>query len=166
ITIILYEGVNEMFRKRLHDLVKIMGNTLLILLVFCVLMQVIFRYVLKISVPWTEELARVITIWLTIIGLAVIESENTQITTTYFVSKMKGSYQKIWKTVIALLTIIFLCTFFVGSLKMLPKASNIMLGSMPFLKTSIIYIPPIIAVPLAIIFIIYQLKDFKEFTEI
>ncbi|MDN5302122.1 MAG: TRAP-type transport system small permease protein [Thermoanaerobacteraceae bacterium] len=154
-----------MLRKILHDIVKILGNIFLIALVVCVLLQVFFRYVLKISVPWTEEMARVFVIWLTIIGLAVIESENTQITTTYFVSKLKIPYQKIWKTVITLISILFLIAFFVGSLNMIPKTGNIMWGSIPWIKTNIVYIPPIIAVPLAIIFILYQYKDFKKFDE-
>jgi hypothetical protein len=40
-----------------------------------------------------------------------------------------------------------------------------MWGSIPWIKTNIVYIPPIIAVPLAIIFILYQYKDFKKFDE-
>jgi TRAP-type C4-dicarboxylate transport system permease small subunit len=145
---------------------KVFGTMLLLMLVVCVLLQILFRFVLKISVPWTEELARIITIWITIIGLAIIEEENIQIRTTWLVSRISSKYQKMWKVIMSIFNIIFLIVFFIGCLLMYQKANNIMLGSMPFLNTSIIYVPGIIAVPLTIIFLLKQIRDFEKFTDI
>ena len=41
--------------------------------------QVLFRYVLKISVPWTEELARILFIMTMFLGIAIAIREDEHI---------------------------------------------------------------------------------------
>lgn len=153
-----------MLKKYLFKFTKVCSVVVFVSLVICVLAQIIFRYGLKISVPWTEEVARIAAVWLTFIGVAAVEGDNTQIRTEYFISKLKAKHQRIWATVMGILSSVFLIYLFIGSISMYGKANNIILGSLSWLKTSILYVPAIITVPISIVFIIYQIKDFKKFT--
>ncbi|HEY9288831.1 MAG TPA: TRAP transporter small permease [Candidatus Dormibacteraeota bacterium] len=48
------------------------------------LIEVLARYVFKISLPWPEELARYILVWLTFVGAAVGAAKNRLIVTQVF----------------------------------------------------------------------------------
>ena len=152
-----------MLKKHLYSFIKISSCILLIGMVVSTLLQIFFRHVLRISVPWTEEGARIFAIWLTFIGIAAIEAENTQVRTEYFVSKMSPRLQKGWKLVIVMLSSAFLLCFLLGSIIMFDEASAIMLGVVPGLTRSILFIPAIIGTPIMLFFIWNQFKEFKRF---
>ncbi len=135
-------------------------------LVLCVIAQVFFRYVMEVSVPWTEEAARILAIWVTIIGIALVEHDNAQIRTTYFVSKFKLGTQKICHVVIVLFSVYFVISFFIGSLILFNKTSNVILGSIPCFKTNILYLPAILGLPLVIVFMLINLVAFEKFEEV
>lgn len=46
-------------------------SALLVLMVVVVFLQVIFRFVLHASLPWSEELSRYILVWLSFLGAAI-----------------------------------------------------------------------------------------------
>lgn len=52
------------------------GCTIFIILVISTVTQVVCRYFLHISVPWTEELARFCFIWATMLGAASLVKSN------------------------------------------------------------------------------------------
>ncbi len=66
---------------------KILSNLLMIMIVLLtvvVALQVITR-ILEISVPWAEELARFLLIWLTFIGTSVAIHEKMHLAVKFFV---------------------------------------------------------------------------------
>ncbi len=154
-----------MLIRLIYRAIKAFVMVLFVSLVLCVIAQVFFRYVMKISVPWTEEAARVLAVWVTIIGIVLIEHDDAQIRTTYFVSKLKPNTQKIWHAIIVLLSVYFIILFLVGSFILFDKTSNVIMGSIPYFKTNILYLPALISLPLAIIFILLSLKTFKKFEQ-
>ncbi|MGM8930567.1 TRAP transporter small permease [Salinicola halophyticus] len=66
---------------------------LMIALVVSVFIQVVSRYVLNSSVPWTEELARYILVYLTFIGAALAVHEKTHLNVDFFIEKLPEPVQ-------------------------------------------------------------------------
>jgi TRAP-type C4-dicarboxylate transport system permease small subunit len=132
------------------------------MLVSLVILQVFFRYVAKTSVPWTEEIARVLYIWLVFIGVAIVEAENAQIRTTYLLEKLPLKVRYVLEVIINILSIVFLIIFFVGSIKMLRESWIYMLGSIPWMSGGVIYIPAVIGAPLAAWYLIKQVINFNK----
>ena len=56
----------------LNKLVVSVGCVIFFVLVVATIIQVLCRYFLKVSVPWTEELARFAFIWATMLGASVL----------------------------------------------------------------------------------------------
>jgi TRAP-type C4-dicarboxylate transport system permease small subunit len=133
-----------------------------IVLVSLVILQVFFRYVAKISVPWTEEVARVLYIWLVFIGIIIVEAENVQIKTTYVLEKLPVKLRFIFEIIINTLSIAFMIIFFIGSIRMLKESWIYMLGSIPWISSGVIYIPPVIGAPLVAWYLIKQIKNFNK----
>jgi len=59
------------------------------------LLQVIFRYVLKHPLPWSEELARFLFVWVVFLGSAVAVKEKAHVGLEYFVDLLKVSQRRI-----------------------------------------------------------------------
>ena len=73
----------KVLEKVLHGTAAII---LFLMFALCV-MQVVFRFILKISAPWTEEFARMGYIWLVYLMLPVLEFNDDQLKVTYFLDK-------------------------------------------------------------------------------
>ena len=139
--------------------------TFFIAMVLCALMQVVFRYVLKISVPWTEEAARLLYCIVIFISLILIEAEDSHLKTTYFLEKLPLRVQIVLQAVINVASAAFLACFAYGAILMFESSQSYHYGTMPWLSTSVSYIPAVIAVPFAIYFLIRRIVKYKEIAE-
>jgi TRAP-type C4-dicarboxylate transport system permease small subunit len=151
-----------MSKSKVVKLVEGVCLFIFVMLVSLVILQVFFRYVAKTSVPWTEEIARVLYIWLVFIGVAIVEAENAQIKTTYLLEKFPLKVRYVLEVIINILSIVFLIIFFVGSIKMLRESWIYMLGSIPWMSGGVIYIPAVIGAPLAAWYLIKQVINFNK----
>lgn len=134
--------------------------TLFLFMVIAALLQVLFRFVLKISVPWTEELARILYVWIIFLGAILGESEDNQIKTTYFLQKFPINI-RFWVQVgINIFCILFEICLVIGAVIMLRQALTMNFGTMPFLPTSILYVPVILSAPLVIWYLVRQLLHY------
>ena len=70
------EKLTDRFWKVLSNLVLLCFSSMLVIMV----LQVLFRYVLKISVPWTDEAARSLFIWEIFLGCALASLNKPQAT--------------------------------------------------------------------------------------
>ncbi|MBK5262945.1 MAG: TRAP transporter small permease subunit, partial [Peptostreptococcaceae bacterium] len=61
--------------------------SILVVISVLALAQVLFRYVLKISVPWTEEVSRLLYGFLILNGVVLLEAENNQMKTTFLLDR-------------------------------------------------------------------------------
>ena len=68
---------------------------LLVGLVGAVFTQVFSRYVLQASVPWTEEVARYLLIYLTFVGAAVAVREHTHLRVDFLVVRLPHLAQRV-----------------------------------------------------------------------
>ncbi len=135
---IILKKINNTANQLAKFIVSFSFGTMTVL----IFMQVIFRYVFKESLSWSEELARYMFIWLTFIGASIATREKTHINVATFVSNIKSYKTK-------KIFIIFantLSMFFVGVLTFygFNIASKVLQlkqvsASMPFLYVGIVY---------------------------
>jgi TRAP-type C4-dicarboxylate transport system permease small subunit len=136
---------------------------MLIILVLLGLAQILFRYVLQISVPWTEEVARMVYSFMIFTGVILVESENGHMKTTFLINKLPIRGRVIFQSVINLMCIIFCGGLSYGAIKMLRSSWTYKMGSLPMIPTAIVYIPIIIGMPLVIYFLVIQILQYKKY---
>lgn len=136
---------------------------MLVILIMLALSQVLFRYVLKISVPWTEEAARMFYSFLIFTGVVLVEGENAQMKTTFFLEKMPVKVRFILQAIINGISILFCGGLIYGAIKMARSSWSYKLGSIPFISTAIVYVPIIICMPFVILYLILQMVYFEEY---
>lgn len=91
-------------------------------LVMCisVILQVVFRYVLKIVAPWTEELARFACIWAVFLGAAVCFEEGAHIKIDVIIAKVsRKAVNHILLLINIFVTSTFIVIVFYGSILLL-----------------------------------------------
>lgn len=94
---------------RLEDVVAITALGLMTVVIF---LQVIFRFVIKSSLPWSEELARYLMIWGTMVGASIGVRERAHIGVELFVRLLPVKIRR-WAELVAFLVCLgFYC--FVG----------------------------------------------------
>lgn len=153
---ILLKRINEFTDKIAKFIVSLSFGTMTLL----IFLQVIFRYVFKQSLSWSEELAIYFFIWLTFIGASVATRERTHINVEMLISSIKSV--KVKKIFIIIANC--LSMFFVGVLTWFGFniANQILFlkqvsASMPFLYIGIVYY----AVPIGSLIMFLNLLEFN-----
>jgi TRAP-type C4-dicarboxylate transport system permease small subunit len=78
-----------------------------------VFVQVIARYILKVSLPWTEEVARFAFIWLIFLANAMAERQKEHFRVSYFVEQAPRKVRYVfWFVGEALIFTFFIWLFF------------------------------------------------------
>ena len=80
---------------KLRDLVELIAAAIMAALVVVVLFQVIARYVLRIPLSWSEEVARYLLVWGTLLGAAAATARSQHIVIDTFSSALKGRRRRI-----------------------------------------------------------------------
>lgn len=135
-----------------------------IIMIIVVMLQVIFRYVLRISVPWTEELARVLYVSVTFTGVILVESNNINIRTTFIIDRMPLKLTRFILILSNVFSIIIVFFLFIGGVVLIQKTSVYFLASLPFLSKTIYYYPIVIAAPFIIWELINQILYFRHYS--
>jgi len=84
-----------------------------------IILQVIFRFILKASLPWSEELARYLMVWLTFVGASIGVKWGSHIGVEALVIVLPKNVQTIVKYLGIILAIIFCVVVFSASLGIL-----------------------------------------------
>ncbi len=140
--------------------VDIVAVFLFLCMLVAALLQILFRFVLKISVPWTEELARILYVWTIFLVIILVEAEDNQIKTTFLINKLSLRYRFFIQVGINIFCILFEICLAIGAIKMLVQARTMNFGTMPFLPVSILYVPIVISCPLVIWYLSRQLVHY------
>ena len=114
-----------------------------------VLVQVGSRF-FKVSLPATEELSRLLIVWLTFLGASLAIHEKMHLGVRYFVSLASEKYQKIIDTFIYILTLVLLLILTVYGFKLTMSAMTTMSPTIK-MPMAIFYL----AIPLSSVFSIY-----------
>ena len=154
-------GASKYKAGPVHKLIDTIAAILFFGMLTSVLLQILFRFVLRISVPWTEELSRIIFIYVTFLGLILLESEDNSIKVTFLVDKLPFKARFVLQAVLNAFAVFFLVCLFIGAVIMYRNASVMIFSTLPFLNVSILYIPIIIACPMTIFYLVRQLVKFE-----
>jgi TRAP-type C4-dicarboxylate transport system permease small subunit len=130
-------------RKKMVAFDNTLDTIITIVFVFMLLatiMQVVFRYVLQISVPWTEEAARFALIFVTFWGAATALRERDHIAINTFFDKIPLKPRLLLQLVFIVAMGIFLVNVFVGSFAMIKLTWHTPVGSIGWLKTGHVYL--------------------------
>ena len=120
------------------------------------ILQVLFRFVLKISVTWTEEMMRALFIYIVFFGLILVERENGEVRTTMLIEKLPYKAYHVWESVVAVLSILFNVLVLVGCFQAM-KVTNTTLSALPQISMRMFFYPMVISLPLMVIYQIYHM---------
>ncbi|MDD5014344.1 MAG: TRAP transporter small permease [Atribacterota bacterium] len=130
-----------------------------VLLIITVLLQVFSRYVLTVTIPWTEDGARLILIVMTFLGTAVALRDNEHIAITFLFKRIPTKYKNYVSIFFNLIILFFLIFFIKGSLEMTSMNWVLPVVSYPKLKIGYIYLILPISAFLMIYFLIIKILN-------
>lgn len=97
------------FLKLLNEkLEEVFLVIILIAAVIIVAMQVVTRYVLKVPLPWSEEIARYLFLWLTWVGASYATKERKHVSIDLVYEKLSPTGKMICKVISNIIWVIFL----------------------------------------------------------
>ena len=100
--------------KRILRLETWLSMSLLVAMFMLVILQVVSRYVFQSPLPWTEELARYVMIWMIFIASAHLASTGGHIVITVIDSVLPRAWVK-WVAVLSYLIVAVACFFLIPS---------------------------------------------------
>lgn len=98
---------------------------LLVVAVILGLIQVIMRYVFNNSLTWSEELSRVLFIWMSWLGISYGQKKQEHIKITILTDRLKGTPKKVVMLLADLLTVAILVVFMVEGVVVSGKVMSI-----------------------------------------
>lgn len=101
--------------------------------------QIVFRYCLQVSVPWTEEAARWFYAWQIFLGSAVAMREKLHLKVTILIDHLPAGVQNVLNLLMGVAGLIFLVGIVWGSLIMIWTVYPVQAGSFP-ISTSYLYL--------------------------
>jgi TRAP-type C4-dicarboxylate transport system permease small subunit len=130
----------DSFNRGIRWICIVCSGTLFIL----VIAQILFRYVIKISAPWTEEAARYLMIWMALLAAGLAFQKGQHFNIDFITSRLRPHVQKQISLLTTFLTSIFiLCIIIWG----IPFAILGFFTISPGLKITMFL--PYLAVPVA-----------------
>ena len=98
---------------------------LLIIMVILIFVQVVMRYVFNSSLSWSEELARILFIWVSWIGISLGQKKGEHIKITMVTDKLKGNAKTIMLLVADICTIAILAVLCVKGLEVVSQTMGL-----------------------------------------
>ena len=121
---------------KLVDMTALVAFSVMLILVTA---QIVFRYFLQISVPWTEEAARWFYAWQIFLGSAVAMREKLHLRVTILIDHLPAKAQRVLELLVAAAGMVFLAGIIWGSLIMIRSVYPVQAGSFP-ISTSYLYL--------------------------
>jgi TRAP-type C4-dicarboxylate transport system permease small subunit len=124
------------FVWKLVEIAALVAFTVMLILVVA---QIFIRYVLHVSVPWTEEAARWFYAWQIFLGSAVAMREGLHLRVTVLLDRFTGKPRALLDFLTALTGMVFLAGIIWGSLIMMRAVYPVEAGSFP-ISSSYMYL--------------------------
>lgn len=148
--------------KKLEKIIWGIAAVIFLFMLVCCLLQVLFRFVLKVAAPWTEEFARMGYIWMVFLMLPVLESRNEQLKVTYFFDKFPLTIRKIVYWIMSLVYVVLLGFICYGAIGYYKDTTMMTFGTTRWLLMAYQYIPVVLGSALGILFVIYRAFHYKD----
>ena len=139
-------------KKRLRSVLNMVLIVAVALLLVDVVLGVFTRYVMGEQAKWTEELARFLLIWVSLLGGAVAFGEKAHLGVDFFVSKFHVEGRKITAVFVHLVVLFFAMTIFLYGGGRMVMDSLVMEQTTPALGWKMGYI--YLALPISGFFIV------------
>jgi TRAP-type C4-dicarboxylate transport system permease small subunit len=121
--------------------------------------QVLFRYVLKIPVPWTEELARILFILSMFLGIAIAIREREHIVVNFLFKKLNPRAQAVGHIVFDAAILILLCFLARGTLSMVKMMWNSYMIALDWIRTAYLYMGEFIAILFMMFYVVLEILE-------
>jgi TRAP-type C4-dicarboxylate transport system permease small subunit len=121
--------------------------------------QVLFRYVLKIPVPWTEELARILFILSMFLGIAIAIREKEHIVVNFLFKKLNPRAQAVGHIVFDAAILILLCFLARGTLSMVKMMWNSYMIALDWIRTAYLYMGEFIAIFFMMFYVVLEILE-------
>ncbi|WP_158084389.1 TRAP transporter small permease [Marispirochaeta aestuarii] len=132
---------------------EVLAAWLLAAVTVIVALQVLFRYVLGIIAPWTEELARYTAVWMVYLGIIVATVRKDHIKVTVLVNRFPAA-GRISAEFLAIFVAFFVSLIvFIGSIRLIANNWQQMAVTIP-VSVTVLYIPLIIFSSLSMLVLI------------
>lgn len=108
--------------KRISRIISYVFENLAVVFLVCVLttvvLQVFFRYVARIVVPWTEEAARYFCIWMVFMGVVAAVAQEAHIRITFLVERVPKLTMHLFSLLSYGIVLIFNIIILLGSIEL------------------------------------------------
>ena len=121
--------------------------------------QVLFRYALRISVPWTEELARILFILTMFLGIAIAIREREHIVVDFLFKKLPIRFQAIGLIVFNIAIFIFLCFLARGTIAMTQMTWESYMIALDWVRTGWLYLGEFIAILFMMFYVLLSIAE-------
>ena len=111
-------GTFKQFCKLLTLAVSILLGVLTAAIVVIALMAVWWRYAANDPIGWTEQVSRILFVWMTFLGAAVLYRQRMHIAIDMFVNLLPGPSQKFLYWAVEFAVLVFVLVFFTFGLKL------------------------------------------------
>jgi TRAP-type C4-dicarboxylate transport system permease small subunit len=105
--------------RRLSSLFELLATVFLGGVLATVVLQVFFRYVAHVAVPWTEEATRYLGIWMVFMGAVAAVAQGSHIAVTVLVEQLPQGGRRVLDRLASLTVLGFLLIVFLGSLQLI-----------------------------------------------
>ncbi|MGE3927652.1 MAG: TRAP transporter small permease [Lautropia sp.] len=123
--------VKQWIERALFNLIAAM----LLLLVVVVTLQVFSRYVMNASIPWSEEVSRLLLVWATLTGAGLASFQGTHLRLDLFSDRLGPRAVIVMAAVLAAATLYFLFVLLSGNQDVIEVRDSIPFTSFPSISS-------------------------------
>jgi TRAP-type transport system small permease protein len=138
--------------KTFNKIIDNVASGLFLFILALVLAQIFFRFVIRMSVPWTEEISRLTFVYLAFFGGAIALREGTMIVVDTVPNLVKGRAKHLLNLLIYIASLIYILIMFKGSLYMVKLAWPTTLATVQWISNGWMYIAMVISFGLMIVY--------------
>jgi TRAP-type C4-dicarboxylate transport system permease small subunit len=121
--------------------------------------QVLFRYVLRISVPWTEELARILFITTMFLGIAIAIRKREHIVVDFLFKKLSLRLQAVGMLLFNAAIFIFLCFLARGTIAMIRMTWESYMIALDWIRTGYLYLGEFVAILFMMLYVLLSIAE-------
>ena len=149
-------------RKAVDKLMKVISTLLGILLMIAVvfvLVQIVFRYLLKSPLGWTNQMCQFLYVWIVMLGLPVLFHTKSVTAFDYLSSKMGERAQTILHIIVCILSLFFAVCFISFSWQFMLKKGAMMIPAFRVIPYYTVYASMPVSGVLLIVEMVLQLVE-------
>lgn len=148
--------------KKINKVFEVISVILLALMLIIVLLEVVFRYVLKMPLTWSQEIARLFYIYIVYLLIPPLEYTCSQLHVSYFFDQIPYKIRKYVYFVICGIYAVFLGALAYGAFACAKDSAHMIFSSVKWVKMWMAYVPVIIGALFGIIMVIYRAIHYEE----